>query len=295
MHNLSEKTAATVEPSLPDDLTLGAVHLVVTDLDRSVRFYERSIGLRIRDRDDETAWLGAGAADLIVLHARPGAGRAGRHAGLYHLALLHPTRQDLARALHRLAATDTAIQGASDHGISEAIYLPDPDGNGIELAADRPREHWGDLRDPTTVGPRPLDLAGLAALVPAGEAGPHADRDVRVGHLHLHVGDVEDALAFYRDVIGFEVMTRFQGAAFLSAGGYHHHLGVNTWRGEGAPAAPAGAVGLERWTVNVDPEAITAVTGRLATAGIPFAEQDGTIAVDDPWGMTLELVAPATP
>jgi len=289
MHNLSTEEPQAEYTPLPANLALGTVHIVVTDLERSIGFYENSIGLQLRDRGGDTASLGAGGDDLLVLHATPGARRAGRHAGLYHFALLYPTRQDLARALRRLAETGTPISGASDHGISEAIYLPDPDGNGIELAADRSREHWGDLRDPTTVGPRPLDLAGLVETVASEESSPHADRDLRVGHLHLHVGDVEEALAFYRDLIGFDVMTRFQGAAFVAAGGYHHHLGLNTWRGEGAPPPPADAVGLEHWTVVVDPETIAAIGDRLTEAGVPFEQREGGIVVDDPWGMTLEL------
>jgi len=290
MRNLSSSIpAAGDRPRLPDDLALGPVHIVVTDLDRSIDFYETAIGLRLHGREDGVARLGAGADDLLVLNENPDAGQAGRHAGLYHFALLHPTRQELARALRRLADTGTPIQGASDHGISEAIYLPDPDGNGIELAADRGREHWGDLRDPTTIGPRPLDIQSLAATVAAEEPSPHADRDLRVGHLHLHVGDVEEALAFYRDLIGFEVMTRFQGAAFVAAGGYHHHLGLNTWRGVGAPPVPAGVVGLDRWTVLVDADAIAAIRERLEGAGVPFDDDGDRIVVDDPWGMRLEL------
>jgi len=271
-------------PRLPDDLALGAVHLIVTDLDRSIGFYERSIGLRLRERGDGEAALGAGGPDLLVLHERPGAVPAGGHAGLYHFALLHPTRGDLARAARRLVETGTPIQGASDHGISEAIYFPDPDGNGIELAADRSREHWGDLRDPTTVGPRPLDLPALIALVAAEELPEHADPDLRVGHLHMHVGDVGDALALYRDVIGFELMTDFGSAAFVAAGGYHHHLGLNTWKGTGVPPAPAGAVGLERWTVLIDPTAIAALGERLESAGVDHEERDGGILVHDRWG-----------
>ena len=140
--------------------------------------------------------------------------------------------------MRRLAETGTPIQGASDHGISEAIYLPDPDGNGIELAADRGREHWGDLRDPTTIGPRPLDLAGPGRPGRRRGAARARRSRPRVGHLHLHVGDVDDALAFYRDLVGFEVMTDFGSAAFVAAGGYHHHLGLNVWKGEGVPPDP---------------------------------------------------------
>ncbi len=280
------------QPTLPDALRLGPVHLVVTDLDRSVDFYERAIGLLQRSRKGGVAALGAGEDDLLVLHEDRDASRAGRHAGLYHFALLHPSRRELGRAVQRLAATGTPIQGASDHGISEAIYLPDPDGNGIELAADRPRERWGDLRDPTTIGPAPLDLQGLVAEAGTEAPPERVDRDLRVGHLHLHVGDVEDGLAFYRDLIGFEVMTHFGAAAFVSAGGYHHHLGFNTWRGEGVPASPPETVGLEHWTVLLPrPDDITAVADRLDDAGHGFERTDGAISVADPWASRL-LIAP---
>ena len=187
-----------------------------------------------------------------MLTERPDAPRAGRHAGLYHVALLHPSRLELARAVQRLLVTRTPISGASDHGISEAIYLPDPDGNGLELAADRSRERWGDLSDPASIGPAPLDLEDLLGLVDGEPVRPQADPGLVVGHVHLHVGDVERGLLFYRDVLGFEAMTVFPSAAFVSAGGYHHHLAFNTWRGEGVPPVPEDAVGLRRWTVVID-------------------------------------------
>ena len=286
---MSETTAAA--PVLPASLTLGPVHLIVTDLDRSIGFYESAIGLRLSGRADRVARLGAGAGDLLVLNEDRAARRAGRHAGLYHFALLHPTYSELGRAARRLAETRTPIQGASDHGISWAIYLADPDGNGIELAADQPRERWGDLRDPRTIGPRPLDLAGLLESVAAEQPAPRADRDLRVGHLHLHVGDIDDGLRFYRDVIGFELQTLFEGAAFVSAGGYHHHLGFNTWRGAGIPPAPQGAIGLERWTVRIDPAALAALRERLAAAGIASEElPGGAILVRDPWRIAVAFL-----
>jgi catechol 2,3-dioxygenase len=284
-----EASATTAQPVLPADLTLGPVHLRVTDLDRSVAFYETSIGLQLIDRDGDVARLGAGAGEILVLHEHPDARRAGRHAGLYHFALLHPTRQELARALRRLIATRTPIDGASDHGISWAIYLPDPDGNGIELAADQPRENWGNLRDPRTIGPRPLDVEGLLGTIPEDDVPAHADRDLRVGHLHLHVGDVDDALAFYRDLVGFEVQTLFSGAAFVSAGGYHHHLGLNTWRGEGIPGPPDDVVGLDHWTVRIDRDALAALRARLETAGVEVEADGEAFAAADPWGMRLRF------
>ena len=286
--------APTSAPTLPAALRVGAVELTVTDLERSIGFYESAIGLRLHDRGDGRAALGGGGEDLLVLVEDPQARSAGRHAGLYHFALLHPSRLELARAAQRLAVTRTRISGASDHGISEAIYLPDPDGNGIELAADRGREHWGDLRDPTALGgPEPLDLAGLLELVGDGAPQPHVDARTIVGHVHLHVGDIDAALAFYRDVVGFEVMTLLPTAAFIAAGGYHHHLGLNVWRGTGVPPAPAGTVGLRHWTIVLPGEAAAALRERMIAAGAEHEERRGGLLVRDPWGIAL-LVATGT-
>jgi catechol 2,3-dioxygenase len=279
---------------LPATLRLGPTHLTVTDLDRSVGFYQDAIGLRQHRRDGAVAAMGAGGEDLLVLTEDPQAKQAGRHAGLYHVALLHPSREELARAAQRLAATHTAISGASDHGISEAIYLPDPDGNGLELAADRGRERWGDLSDPTTIGPRPLDVEGLLALVGDEPPRRHADPALVTGHLHLHVGDVDRGLAFYRDVLGFEPKTSFPSAAFVSAGGYHHHLGFNTWRGEGVPPVPPDAVGLRLWTVVIDADALNALRGRVEAAGLASEDRDGGLLLRDPWGNAV-LFATAVP
>jgi catechol 2,3-dioxygenase len=284
-------TASTA--ALPATLRLGPVHLTVTDLRRSVAFYESSIGLRTHRRGDGEAVLGAGGEDLLVLVADPGARRAGRHAGLYHFALLHPSRLELARAAKRLIDTRTPVSGASDHNISEAIYLPDPDGNGIELAADRPRETWGDLSDPTAIGgPMPLDMQDLLASVenegPRAEASP----ELKVGHLHLHVGDIDRALGFWRDGVGFQVMTRFPSAAFIAAGGYHHHLGLNTWRGEGVPPQPDGVVGLRHWTIRLDDaEDVAAVRERVEATGAEVEDRPGGFLTRDPWRNAVEIAA----
>jgi catechol 2,3-dioxygenase len=282
----------TSAPVLPATLRVGPVELTVTDLDRSVGFYESAIGLRVHRREDGSAALGAGGEDLLVLVEDPDARHAGRHSGLYHFALLHPSRLELARAAARLAATRTRISGASDHGISEAIYLPDPDDNGIELAADRGREHWGDLRDPTFAGgPEPLDLAGLMSQVEGEQPQAHVSPETVVGHVHLHVGDIDRGLAFYRDVIGFEVMTLLDSAAFVAAGGYHHHLGFNIWRGRGAPPVPAGVVGLRHWTIVIPADAATALRERVVASGAPYEETPAGLLVRDPWGIPLLVVA----
>ena len=279
-------TSITNTASLPATLALGPVSLTVTDLDRSIPFYENAIGMRLQRRQGSTAVLGTGDDAVLVLVEEPDARRPGRHAGLYHYALLFPSREELARAAVRLAATRTLIQGASDHGTHEAIYLPDPDGTGIELAADRPREEWPRLDGPELYagGPQPLDVNGLLAAVADEEPRDIAEPGLRVGHLHLHVGDVERALGFYRDVLGFDLITRLPSAAFVSAGGYHHHLGFNTWRGEGVPPAPEGIVGLRHWTVLLPAESdLAAVRERVRAADLDVEPQGSGFGVRDPW------------
>jgi catechol 2,3-dioxygenase len=225
---------------------LGPTHLTVSDLDRSVAFYQDAIGLRVHRHEDGEAALGAGAEDVLVLDEQPGARPAGRHAGLYHVALLYPSREELAQALHRLVATETPVEGMSDHGTHEAIYLPDPDGNGLELAADRPREAWPQI-DAYATGPQPLDVRDLYRQ--AGEPRRHVGEGLQTGHLHLHVADLDQAREFYGDTLGFDVMMEMPTAVFLSHGGYHHHVAANVWRGRGVSPAPEGTVGLRHWTI----------------------------------------------
>jgi catechol 2,3-dioxygenase len=276
----------TEAAKLAPETRLGAVELTVTDLGRSVPFYQEAIGLKLHRSDDGKAVLGAGGEDLLVLVEEPEAERAGRHAGLYHFALLHPTRSELARAALRLATSQTPIQGASDHGISEAIYLPDPDGNGIELAADRPKDEWPDL-SVMSGGPDPLDLGALLESVADEEPRP-ADPATTVGHLHLHVGDLEAAKRFYVDVVGFDVMTYLPSAVFVAAGGYHHHVGFNTWRGPGVPPAPEGTVGLRHFTVVVRDEGeLDALRARAQAAGTDVEETLQGPLLRDPSGNAL--------
>jgi catechol 2,3-dioxygenase len=229
---------------------------------------------------------------VLILHEQPGARRPGPHAGLYHVALLYPSREELARAATRLATTQTPIQGASDHGTHEAIYLADPDGNGLELAADRPRDEWPTVDEIYARGPAPLDLNGLLAAVASEDASPRAAAGLRVGHLHLQVGDIDAALAFYCDLIGFELQARLPSAAFVSAGGYHHHLGLNTWLGEGIPPLPEGTVGLRDWTLVLPTsDDVEAVMARLAAAEVATAELDGGFEARDPWQIALQVVS----
>ena len=204
-------------------------------------------------------------------------------------ATLRPAVQ---RAASRLARTRTPIQGASDHGISEAIYLPDPDGNGIELAADRPKEEWPDL-SVMSGGPAPLDLNALLESVAEEEPRDSVDRAATIGHIHLHVGDLEESSRFYVDVVGFEVMTHLPSAVFVAAGGYHHHVGFNTWRGPGVPPAPGGTVGLRRFTVVLRDEAeVARLRERAQAAGVEIEDADEGIVLRDSSGNALLFVTP---
>jgi catechol 2,3-dioxygenase len=274
-------------------LRLGPVQLTVRDLDRSIAFYEEAIGLRLHARSGDSAALGAGGPDLVVLTERPHAARAGRHAGLYHCALLFDSREELAHAVLRLVARRVPIQGASDHGVSEAIYLADPDGNGIELYADRPREQWPPPLQPghrLGIFTRALDLAPLLDAAggesPREQAGP----GLTVGHVHLHVNDMNAAREFYIGLIGLESMADLGSADFLAADGYHHHLGINVWRGDGIPASPPpdAATGLRHWTMVLpSAEEVEAVRGRVIAAGFAADEHDGGFVVRDPAEIAL--------
>jgi catechol 2,3-dioxygenase len=289
---VSTRTSAT---PLPATLSLGPVELTVSNLDRSVEWYETHLGFRVHSRADGVASLGDGGRTVLVLIEDPDARPAGRHAGLYHYALLYPSREELARALTRLILNRTPIQGASDHGTHEAIYLPDPDGNGIELAADRPREQWPSPDEEFgRGGPMPLDIENLLQTVANEEPVAVVGEGLRMGHVHLHVGSIEEGLAFYGDVLGFDVWAQIPSAAFVSAGGYHHHLGFNTWRGDGVPGAPEHTVGLRHWTVELDSAAeVDEVRGRVEAAGIPVESRENGFTVRDPWGIALRIVAHA--
>jgi catechol 2,3-dioxygenase len=284
---MSTAADSTVVPPLPDTLRLGPVHLTVSNLDRSVAYYERALGLQLHDRDGDVARLGAGDEDLLVLVEEAGAALGGRHAGLFHFALLYPTRQELAGAVNRLASTQTRLTGASDHGVSEAIYLRDPDNNGVELYADRPRDQWppprveGDRVDLPTFA---LDMDDLMAQAEGEEVHPQAGPGLVMGHVHLHVGDIEKARAFYLDVLGFEAMGTLPTALFVSAGGYHHRLGLNTWLGTDVEPLPPHTAGLREWTVVLESaDEVDAVRARVADAGLTTEERDGGFVVRDPW------------
>ncbi len=274
-----------------------AVHLTIADLARSLRFYREGMGLRVHRLDAAMAVLGTGESDLLVLHESPGAPRARGTTGLYHVAILVPSRRDLARVFRHLVETRTPTKGASDHSVSEAIYLADPDGNGIEIYRDRPRAEWPLADGGLQMGSASLDAQGLLAdSDPAGTwAGLPAG--TRIGHVHLRVSYLEEAERFYTRGLGFDVMQRYAGtAAFFSAGGYHHHIGVNTWAGVGAPSPPPGAIGLKHVVLAVpDDEALAAVARSLKAEGFAHEIEAHQLAVADPSGNRLVLRADGTP
>jgi len=287
---------ATAPGSLPAATALGQVSLTVADLAGVTGFYERAIGLRVLERDGDVVRLGpAGGAALVELVGRADAPpRAPRSAGLFHVAILFPERAELARALRRLVGAGWRLTGASDHLVSEALYTADPEGNGIELYRDRPREEWrrqpsGELEMATI----PLDLDDLIAELPDGdEADAGAPPATRIGHVHLQVSDLDPAERFYAQALGFDVTVRsYPGALFLAAGGYHHHVGANTWSSAGGPAADPTARGLRHFTVELpNGDEVERVARRLAGAGFPAeAQPDGSALARDPFRIGVVL------
>ena len=283
------------EPKLDPRTTPGPVTLATGSLASLAAFYHEQLGLSSIDREGDTLSLGVGKLELLRLVEKPGANPARGAPGLYHFALLLPSRAALARALRHLAESRTPLQGAAIHAVSEAIYLDDPEGNGIEIYHDRPREEWpyanGQLRMTTD----PLDLETLwdeAAADPTPWKGLPAG--TRMGHVHLRVADVEAAVGFYRDVVGLDVTARMGSqAAFLSAGGYHHHLAVNSWGSAGSPSAPEGAAGLvEFHLVLADQAEIEFVVARAREAGIECTRTRVDAVLHDPSGNAVRLVAP---
>jgi catechol 2,3-dioxygenase len=277
----------TAAPAIDAATSLGAVHLTVADLERSIRYYEDAIGLRLLDRADGRVSLG-GDTELLVLVEEPGARPAPRYTGLFHFALLVPERKELARWLAHAARDRVELTGLSDHFVSEAIYLRDPDYHGIEIYADRPRDLWeGQVFERMTT--MPLDTDDLLRELddPATEPFDGLAGGTKMGHVHLQVADVPETVAFYRDTLGFGLTAQLgDQAAFLSAGGYHHHVGANTWNSRGASPPPPGHAALRHATV-VLPTA--GERDRLVSQVGGAEETDAGPVVRDPSGNALLL------
>ena len=234
-----------MEEQIDAGTTIGLVTLSVADLAGSLEYYTRRIGLRLLEQHATAATLGAGTQPLLRLVEQPGARLVRRATGLYHFALRLPTRRDLARMIRHLVDLNTPIGGASDHLVSEALYLSDIDGHGIEIYRDRDRSAWYDAQGRFQMDTRPLDVPGVMAELtedePAWNGLPEA---TDMGHIHLQVADVAAARQFYTEVLGFQHMTDYPSASFVSAGGYHHHIGMNSWASAGAAAPPDNAARL---------------------------------------------------
>jgi catechol 2,3-dioxygenase len=290
-----EELGTTTEPThaaIADDATVGAVHLTVADLQRSLEYYRTQIGLQVLDNGGSEASLGTGNRELLRLVEERGAQPAGGYTGLYHFALLVPQRIQLAAWISHAARERVGMTGMSDHFVSEALYLRDPDGHGIEIYWDRPRAVWeGQVMERMTT--LPLDVDSILSELddPANAPFDGLPDGTVMGHVHLKVADIESTVGFYRDVLGFALMAQLGPmAAFLAAGGYHHHLGANTWESAGAPAPPAGAAALRHATIVLpDSAERDRGVGRLEHAGIAIEDHPDGPLVHDPSGNALVI------
>lgn len=267
--------------------------LTVADLTRSLGFYSDVLGLATAERSNGSALLAAGDRPLLHLVELPGARpKPARATGLYHFAILLPSRPDLARWLRHVLEARWPLQGWSDHGVSEAVYLADPDDNGIEVYRDRPRSEWPVSNGELQMVTDPLDVRDLLAQAGDGSTPWTMPTGTVMGHVHLHVASIPQAQAFYCDVLGFDLMQRYgPSALFVSAGGYHHHIGLNTWAGVGAPPAPAGSAGLRFITIVIpDETSLESLVARAQLAGIAVTPQDGGWQLQDPAGNGIRLV-----
>jgi catechol 2,3-dioxygenase len=272
-------------------LHIGAVGLIVRDLDRLAAYYRDLLGLTVQRQTERAALLGVDGVSLLELTRAPDAPPDDtREAGLYHTAFLMPTRADFARWILHVANKRVPIAGASDHDVSEAIYLDDPEGNGVEVYADRPRETW--RRDGRMIFQKtePLDIDAIVREIdPATAAYPAAPGGLRIGHIHLRVGDIGRAEEFYCGALGLEVTRRRPGATFVSSGGYHHHVAANTWHSEGAGARNGKRAGLDWFSIEVNDAAeLDAIGNRLSAAAAVEKSADG-LAATDPWGTRIRF------
>ena len=289
--NAVQTTTAAIDPAT----AVGLLSLTVADLDRSLAFYTDAIGLALLERAGQAATLGVAGTPLLHLAeqqgARPWPRDRASYTGLYHFAILLPTRNGLGRWLRHWLSLGYPLPGQGDHLVSEALYLEDPDGNGIEVYRDRPRDQWPYVGGQLRMASDPVDIRGMLEEADSANlpwtglpAGTH------LGHIHLQVGDITQAAAFYHDILGFEVVVQMPGALFISAGGYHHHIGMNTWHSRGATPAPAGSAGLRFFTIDLPSKAARdAVVARLDAADIAHTEAAGSILVRDPWQNTIAL------
>jgi catechol 2,3-dioxygenase len=272
---------------------VGAVEIAVTDRERALRFYRDYVGLTPLESDGPELRFGAAGRELVVLRTDADRPVVPRRSGLYHLAILVPDRRELARVIARLGRLRWD-QSPTDHVMTKANYLWDPDGNGIEIYVESPEDGTMGFANGTFYaedkdgrprsGRDPIDLEELFSHLRENDNLDEAmPEGTKMGHIHLHVADVDDALRFYHDLVGFDVMGHVPGVGFVSAGGYHHHVGLNTWAGEGAPPAPPGSAGLRRYTIELPTQRdLDDVVGRLEHGNVRLVEEAGGLAAVDP-------------
>lgn len=282
-----------MKQTIHPNTTLGEVKLKVSQLERSIRYYEQVVGLKVLKQEERTAQLTADGQRVLVIleeiEVDPQTfGKS--YAGLYHFALLVPTREDLGIVIRHFIETGVRF-GQADHLVSEALYLNDPDGNGIEIYRDRPKEQWTyDQSGQVEMATDPIDLHGL--LQEAGQKPWQGlPEGTIMGHVHLQVGNLQQFKSFYQDVLGFDMMLQFGAAAlFLSAGGYHHHIGLNSWAGTSVTALPEQAVGLDYYTIVLpDQKELQRYLELLEQRGLTAEAQDNVWVIRDPNGMKIHL------
>lgn len=272
--------------------TIGTVYLTVADLERSIHYYQHNIGLKLHRKENFVAALGVGGTDLLVLQEQKEARHVQGVTGLYHFAILVPTRHDLARTLRHLIESETPLGGFADHAVSEAIYLNDPDGHGIEIYRDRPQEEWPRLNNQIQMTTAQLNIPELMDLV-LNDKEPWTGlaEGTIMGHIHLHVSDLQQAVTFYRQILGMDLVTYYgNSAAFVSYNGYHHHVGLNTWAGVGAPPAPDDAARLRWWQLRLpDMALLLPIVQRAQANHWPVQGEGNAFFIQDPSQNTIVL------
>ncbi len=285
------QAVSTIHPAAD----VGTVTLKVADLSRSLNFYTQAIGLQILQQDAVGATLGAGDRPILTIQEMPGARPLARNTtGLYHAAILFPDRRSLSLKIAQLARMNYSF-GYADHLVSEAFYLDDPDANGLELYWDRPRSDWGWTSGTVKMASDPIDFDSFFAEIKEGDAAldnPAAPAGTKLGHMHLRVGDIAEAEKFYHGALGFDVTARWNGALFVSAGGYHHHLGMNTWESRNANPPVEPSAGLREFSIVLPDQAeLDRLTRRIEAVSIAVERGAHSAVVLDPWRNRVKLTS----